>query len=156
MKIEITYEQAVQRHPEAVQQALAMLATSRSKFKNSPPESFQWSYSLCVRIDGPTNIYDLFKQASQPRKELTEDEAVQDVVSRTHCVLQCRQGNGGHYCSKPIPPPQEYIDQQRNGIQTSRAERARYAALPPAFQSRETEELLRQLRRSPGFMEVRL
>jgi hypothetical protein len=154
--LKIPYEEALQNHPEAVQEALASLRKGKSKHRNEPPENFAWGYYWCVVIEsGVGSIRDVLSGAmSRATQDMSIDAQVQDYGRRCHVHLQLEK-NRAYGRSERLPTPQRFLDSYRQNLEERALEQARVDALSPEERQRETEAILQQLRK-PGFIEIRI
>lgn len=156
--LEIPYEEALRNHPEAVLEALTSVRKGKSKHRNDPPETFTWGYFWCVVIEnGVGSLADVLsgKAALKRVQEeaLSIDEQVLDYARRCHVSLQLEKSRA-YGRSERLETPKSFLDDYRRGLEEKAREQARIAALSPEERQRETEEILQQLRKDPGFMEI--
>jgi len=103
---QLSYEEAVERHPEQVQAIITKLRKSRSKSKGTAPEAMKWSYECSVTIEGSGRL-DQVLSASQRIKSMSTEEQIADEVRRTHTALSGSAGRWGWSESVPNPPEVE-------------------------------------------------
>ena len=99
---DLTYEEARERHPQAVEAIIWRLRRSRSMARLLPAFELQWTYECCLRVDGPINW------------EQSQEDRLWDEVSRTGTSLQAR---GGRWKGvEVIPNPPEVVGMVRERI----------------------------------------
>lgn len=104
----LTYEEALAKHPEEVSRVIKDLRSSRSKHRLAAPETLVWSYQTCVECES-FSFRDLVEGKVSPRKVLnTAEELAQDQTNRTLTSL-CAEI--GRMCvGERVPnPPEVYI-----------------------------------------------
>lgn len=129
MKIEITYEQALERHPEETAKIIAAFRKSRSKHKTSDPSTWLWVYSYCVRVNS-MSFSDLLsgKQSNElDRYTASIEDLVADQVSRTSTLLQAECGK--MFAGEGVANPPEIADRARVRFEKDKKEYARFLAL---------------------------
>jgi hypothetical protein len=155
--LEIDYKTAKKRYPNEVQEVIKKVRSGKSKNKNTDPELWAWGFSWSIQIGG-INGGDFakmiagqmdFPKAAEPK---TADEEVADEAGRSIVYLAAKVGNARCSSNTRIDYPDEIANQVRESIEKRNAEKARFNALSPGEQARETNDLLRQLSRSPGFV----
>jgi hypothetical protein len=149
---DLSYEEALKRHPEEVAEIITKLRSGKSKSRNVAPEALVWSYQGSVRVEGSGTLAQVFAAASKPRAVMSLDAKVADQLRRTSVGLHASVGRWYGYVELPVPPP-EVEESARAGFVKEAAEQTRIAALTPAERQQEIAELLGQLRKSSGFME---
>jgi len=150
---ELPYEEALSRHPEGVAEILRKLRAGKSKSRNAAPETFTWSYQGCVEVTGSGSLATVLANHMKPAPVMSLDEKVADQLSRTRVSLCGTVGRwAGHADVSTMPAEVEAY--ARKGFEKEAAEEARLAALTPAQRKAEVEDLLKQLRKSPGFFEL--
>jgi hypothetical protein len=159
MKVcDITYAEALKRHPAEVKMICTRLARGKSKNKTAKPETLAWSYECAVRIEGSGTFADLLSgkmDADAARRDaMSLDAKVADEVRRTHTSLQASIGRWAD--SQKVQNPPEVEANIRRRLETQAREQAEFDALPEEEQERQREELLGQLRGTPGFVELHL
>jgi hypothetical protein len=161
MDVPITVEHAQRWHPEAVLSIMAKLRLGKSKQRGRSPEELTWKYSWCIECRGYTlgEILGGGREGLLPcepdEDSMSEDDAVQDRVRRTHVGLQASRGHW--WAAEQLPKvPSMIADLHRKAIREKRAEKARYDALPEAEKERQFQEALGALRGTPGFIELRV
>lgn len=152
----ITYEEALARHPNEVEEFILSLRRGKSKARLLPAPMLEWSYDTCVRIEGSGSLADILSEATSPKNriKLTIDEQVADEVRRTRTALKASHGRWSRYASVPNPP--EVATEIRARLEEHARERNRFDSLSPEEQSAERDELLHQLSGSPGFIVVQV
>ena len=147
MKLPLSYEDALAKHPDEVAEVIAQMRKSRSKFRNSDPSAWKWSYDWGERIEGGAmSAADLFKP-QKPKPVLSLEERVEDCLRRCEVNL-C--GNGGY-----APVSSDVIREvTTKRYQDEIAEEHRVAGLSQEERDEETREALAFLRgpRNKGFM----
>jgi len=159
MKTIIDYNTALERHPNAVEAIREKIIEGTSKDKNTSLEDFEWSYDYCIQCQAYniTQVFDGTAQRdSQLKGEMSEDERVNDEVSRTHVALMATfkrcyaRTSLSNYC------PPEIENQYREGVQKDMAEKARISNLSPEERQAETNAILAELGMDPDFIGIQL
>lgn len=150
MDIKMGYETLLARHPEAVEQAVAKLRKSRSKYRNADPATLSWRYSWGV-VCKSYSAADLFngkaRAADERHRAMTIEERINDEARRSRVTLGVSTG----YYSDPLEVvPPEIMNRIRADYLKEQEDEARVAALTPEQREKEVEGLLRQLQ-GPGF-----
>lgn len=97
VKLEISYHQALERHPQAVTEIILQLAKSRSKERGTTPENLTWLYEWCVE----------YNVVGVPETKSLED--------RTYCSLSARKGRWVGYGTMTLQPvPTEVMTYMRD------------------------------------------
>lgn len=155
---DLTYEEAVARHPNEVDAIVKSLRRGKSVHRLCDPRELSWSYGCCVMIKGSGTFVDMIsgKVAADVAREraLPIEERVQDQVSRTTTALEARRGRW--YGGEVVPNPPEVAESARAGLEKEAQERARVAALTPSQREQEIRDALEKLGRSPGFMVMQI
>jgi len=161
MQIDITYKEAKKRYPVHVKEALARVAKSKNKYKHTHPELMHWCFDWCVRLEGGINGGDFLKMVAgekpfpEHKKPSSEDAEADDYFRRATITLAVRLGNTTYTSAgKVTDQPKEIGDFIRKSFRDDAAEAARIAKLTPEEREAESNEILGQLRRSPGFVEM--
>lgn len=156
MNIPVTYQEALDKHPEAVQNALEQLRKSRSKYRFESPENLSWFYSIFVEIKGMT-FSEVVSSLGKPRPQLSPEEELNDLLKRTHCCLICIPNKSSiSYGQTNVPPPQSYVERNRQTFIENHQERLRFESLPKQQQDAEVQSLLKQLSGNKGFMKIKI
>jgi hypothetical protein len=155
MKIcDITYEEALKRHPTEVALIVKRLRKGKSKLRENDPASFTWEYTRCVECPDGLTLAEIFSEQgdsrSRRRNTVTLEAAVADEISRSHCALYLRAPRVG--IGERVSAPPELEPQVREGFERQAREQARVNAMSPKQRQAEIEGLLSQLGRDPGFM----
>lgn len=154
MELPVDYATALELYPEAVAEAVAMLRKSRSKHRKADPVTLKWKYWWCVEIRAYTftELLDgTAQERGKDRHEMTLDERVADEVKRSHVSVVVANNYHGKLGTVP-DVIRELIEEGHKG---NMAEEARVAAMSDEEREARTQEVLQQLRGSPGFMEFR-
>lgn len=159
--LEIGYKTAKKRYPKEVEEVTKKVRAGKSKHRNSDPNLWAWGFSWGVRIEGAIGGGDFMKmitgemefpKAEEPK---TADEEVADYARRAMVRLAAKvNGKAETGSTKQIEFPDEIGEMLRKDFKKQAAEKARFDALTPEEQQRETNGILRQLGRSPGFMAI--
>lgn len=157
MKIsDISYEEALRRHPKEVAGVVAKLRAGKSKSKGEDPANLGWSYECCVRIEsGGMTLAEVFggeaERRERIRRETPLEDQVVDQLRRTTVWISARIGKWIGRSEALEAPPPELETNVRANLQARDAEQARVDALSPEERKQEVERLLKQLGRDPGF-----
>ena len=158
MWLEINYKTAQKRYPKEVQEIIEKVRTSRSKNKNVSPELWAWGFSWCVRIEGMIGGNDFaqmiagLKEFPKEKEPKSADEEVKDYARRAIVHLAGKISRAEWSSTDPVKFPDEIAQMIRKDFEKQQAEQARVDALSPEERDRETNEILRQLSGSPGFV----
>lgn len=159
----VAFEEIKNRYPQHVKEVIAKIRKSRGKHKNDAPETFKWGFTFSVRIEGGimgTDFMQMIAGAKPFPKEKefkSEDSYVADFARRAMVFVGATKNTKTIWASQEkIELPREIEEDVRKQRQEELAEKARITALTPEERDRETNEALRQLRRSPGFVEMRI
>ncbi len=119
-------------------------------------DEYHLGYSVSVQINGGCSFQEMLDSISRPRHpEPSMEERIQDEISRTHVYLTASLGRS-HIHTPVRPVPQTVVSKIREGAQRDYEERARVSRMSPEQRDREIQEALRQLRGSPGFVEMNI
>lgn len=99
---EVPYETLLRDHPVQVQEAIQNLRTSRSKFRNDPPESFKWGYDWCVLIEGSGTLAQMLARVPEPEPSIDERVERHRVACRVKLVMQKKTSR---FISEPLSLP---------------------------------------------------
>jgi hypothetical protein len=160
MWLEIDYKTAKKRYPKEVEDVTKKVRAGKSKHRNSDPNLWAWGFSWCVQIEGAIGGQDFLKMITGekefPKDEEPEtaDEEVADYARRAMVHLAAKIGKTQWGSTKQIEFPNEIGNRIRTQFEKDKAEQARVDALSPEERERETNDILRQLSRSPGFMAI--
>lgn len=158
--LEIAYKTAKKRYPKEVDEVVKKVKSGKSKHRNSNPNLWAWGFSWCVMIEGAINGADFMKMIAgekefpKSEKEKPIEAEVKDYARRATVHLGAKIGKTEWGSPNPIKFPEEIAEMLRKDRKEQDAEKARFNALSPEEQNRETNELLRQASRSPGFMAI--
>ena len=95
MKHEVPYAVLLERHPEAVAEALRELRRSRSKFRNDPPETLKWYYTWGIEIPhGP-----------HPWGKAAFEDRLKETLSRVHSSVAVFTKGMAYHGSLTEQPP---------------------------------------------------
>ena len=97
MKIcNVTYDDALKHHPEQVFWIIQKLRSGKSKWKGSPGEKISWHYEVSIEV----KAYSFGQLLSGAHHHddvsfdsLSENEKLQDVISRMHVALAAKTDN---------------------------------------------------------------
>lgn len=158
--LEIDYKTTKKRYPKEVEEITKKVRAGKSKHRNSDPNLWAWGFSWCVRIEGSINGSDFMKmvvgEKEFPKEEepKTANEEIKDYARRATVHLAAKIGKTEWCSEKPIKFPDEIGKGIRDQFEKDKVEKVRIDALSPEERDRETNEILRQLSRSPGFMAI--
>ena len=153
MNQSLTYQQALERHPEQVADVLRQVRKGRSKTKNADPSTWTWSYDWCVEIHGSFSFEDLLsgkqEEERQVRLSRSLEERVNGLIRDSHVALR------GHTGSSDVPS-EVLREHYTETVTAEMAEEARAAAMSPEQRHQEAQEALRYLMgpRNKGFMAI--
>lgn len=165
MQIEITYKESISQFPEAVQELKDKLESGTSKQKGTDPSEFHYSITWWQRAEGGSFL-DMIK-SSQKRSEKIEamsDEELYDVDRRVSEVLpkifsislvaSIGRWHSAISIAEDGDPPQIVIDWYRRGEEKAIDQEKKNAAMSEEEREEERQDLLGQLRGTPGFVEI--
>jgi hypothetical protein len=156
MKTPIAYEVILQRYPESVNKIMQKLQKGKSKEKNSKPEEFEWCFDCSV--EGRAYQFNdiLNAQADRAKEDaMTIEQKLKDYASRCHVYISASKGRWWGSDNTRITIPPEIIEAQRKQYEADQKEKTRIANLTPEQKDSEIEQLLKRLRGTPGFIEIR-
>ncbi len=157
MKTTITYQLALERHPDHVANVLAQLQNGKSKEKGTAPESFEWSYLTAERIEGDCSFQGMINRIKNPPPPPTLQQRIQNRLKNITTYLHAKKGHWQGYCEQPLETlPPEVIQQVTDTETKAEANHLYFESLTPAQRQAETEEILKELRKDKGLMEIRL
>ena len=157
MKITLSYQEALAKHPEAVAQVLAKQASSRGKLRNTAPEQLPWSYSHSLVVQGRAfSLTDLQAGVGIKRPELTAAERLGERLANISACLCVESGRTYWSASHFSVIPEEIVDLYRRDFAKEEAETARFNALPLQERQAETNRLLTSLGASPSFVALKV
>lgn len=151
MEIVIPYKTMLERHPMHVDEVVANMRASKSKFRNLDPAEMEWGYAYCQRIRAANPF------ARRQKDTRDEEQTYLDEIASYSVMIFARpkqRRQSMFYADSAISVPKEIQDEVRAGVHEQFVERARLAALSPEERQAEIDDLLGQLRGTPGFMEV--
>jgi hypothetical protein len=160
MWLEIDYKTAKKRYPKEVAEVIKKVRAGKSKHRNSDPNLWAWGFSWCVMIEGGISGHDFAKMIAgekpfpEAEKEKPIEAEVKDYARRATVHLSAKIGKTQWGSPDSIKFPEEIAEMIRKDRKERNAEKARFNALSPEEQDRETNELLRQASRSPGFVAI--
>jgi hypothetical protein len=147
MKIPLTYEEATERYPDLVdtlmEQFRADEGKSKTKVLKGGPETIEWYIDYGVRI-GPNS--------QREREQLGLTAWCDKNIKASFSGTVNRYWHGG---IKFEETPQEILDAYKESERIRGEEQRRIAALSPKERLAEMNAALRELRGTPGFVEIR-
>jgi hypothetical protein len=153
----VLYEVALGRHPNEVAAIMAKLRHGKSRERLASPDTLEWYYECCLRVDG-LSIQDIVsgKAAEKSAQEKTRafEEQVADRIQRTGTCLHAKKGRW--WAGELVPNPPEVEAMARREVRQRIDEQAAYDALPPEEKERQFQECLRELSKDPGFMALQV
>lgn len=158
MKIDITFEQALERHPKAVEQVIKKLRSGKSKHKDDDPSTLNWHYSYGIAVQGYSFAEVLAgkPQEDQSKEPDTAEGIVEDQLNRVAgLVLTADKGRwwaGGVQLGDYRPP--EMKEQFLKHAQEQLDEKNRVNQLTDEEREAELQECLAELSKSSGFMAI--
>jgi hypothetical protein len=156
MKIPIAFQIVSSRYPNQLLEIHSKLKNSKSKEKNVPLEEWNWNFDYCVRItNGCFKLSDIFNKGVVPKHQ-TPQEIYADRLNNTFCSITASKGRAWLQSSTLAELPQEIKDSWAKQKEDSIKEQKRVDSLTPNQKQEEINCLLKQLRKSPGFMEIKL
>ena len=159
--IELSYEEARRQYPDKVDEVMTKLRKGKSRHRDAAPEELEWSIEYGVLVPGQLVTFaDLIvgrvEDPRERRSRMSLDERVEEIVQGVTAYLRGKIGRFIAFSSQIEGCPEEVRAAIRRGVEEDIAEEARVAALSPEERQAEAEEALRQLRKMPGFMEIRI
>jgi len=163
MYVQIGYKKAKERYPGLMDEVMEKIRKGKSRHKKDRPCEFVWGISWCVSVEGFSGTE--FKEMIEGKRPLpngeedpkTEEEAVEDYKHRCEASLQASAGRASWCSTSRIPDfPQEIADFVRRDFRSEKDEEARWNAMPAGKRDEELGKILGDLRKSPGFIELRM
>ena len=148
--LKITHEYITNNYPEAYEQILKNKFKSRSKYKNVAPEDCEWFIWWGVQINS-YSFKDILN-GNHLNKQKEENKIISD--------FRAKYSRSAYWHSDTLNKTpsilQQHIDKMNKEYKEQQeTERKRVASLTPEEKGKETEELLKNLRKSKGFMEIK-
>jgi hypothetical protein len=144
--INISYAEAVREFPDAIKDVLKQIKPTSQAAKKKPEElkwTIQWGETIKASSFGGIAPYD--------KLNTIEDKlAFRLSQCSSYLYATCK----ANYCVALPVNPKKLIEKLREHIEKETAERKRVESLTPEQCQAETEDLLKQLRGQPGFLEV--
>ena len=138
-----TYPSILKNYPNEVAEVMSNLRKGKSKHKCAKESDLVWSYSWVTRIEGGGFLL----------SDLLNGKKQVNIETATVCG---KIGRWQGYSSLCNPLPKEVVDYIAK-LASDAAEKQRISdARSPEEKKAYMESLLKQLRRSPGFMEFKL
>jgi hypothetical protein len=148
---DISYEEALKRHPTEVGMLIAKLRKGKSKERNAPVEDLRWHYECCVMVKGHSLGEMLAGKSLDDRAHLvTVEDQVADRVRNTRSTLQATLRRWRD--TMPVPNPPEVGTQARASFEKEFQERATYDGLSEKEKRRQLEDNIKEASKMPGFM----
>lgn len=157
MKLDITYERALEAWPNLVDEVVHKLRQGKSKQRNASPSDMKWSLEWAQMIPGGGfNLTDIISgRVPRPAPKPETAEGRWEQV-RQNIGASLAGSIGRWWWSVKIQEvPEEIRNQYITKYEEDIAEEHRVAGLTDEERDAETEALLNQLR-GPGFMELRI
>lgn len=159
MEIRAEYDALKARYPEHVAEVERSIRKGKSKHRSDPFESFEWMFNFGVIINQSYSLADVIagKNTADLEAEaaMSETEKIADYASRCRVGIQASKGRGRWFSEQQLPEtPEEVLGPYREQLRKEAAEQARIASLSPEQLQDEREAILRELRKSRGFIEV--
>lgn len=164
MRININYETAKERHPEAVEQIVKKLRSGKSKHKDDEPSTLNWHYSYCIAVKGYSGTEFIEKvltpmaQGKEPEHEPKPETVEEMVAERLSAVRISLSADKGRWWASGVNledyRPLEMIDEFKKQAQEQLDEQHRVDNLTEEEKQAEFEEALKQLQGSPGFIGI--
>jgi hypothetical protein len=148
---EISFEYAMKHHPKEVkklqEEAAKKLKKSKAKNKGTDISELLWYYDTWYEAASST-LADLFsKKASKP---MSFEEEFQDSCKKTGVDLCCTM-KGAYAKEKLSVLPEKIVNNIKEDLQKSWAEKERFDSLTPEQQQKEEEDILKELSKYSGF-----
>jgi len=153
MQTNISYADALQNHPEQVQQIIQKLRNSSSKEKNTPPENLKWFYTSYVQIF-PLTLDQVFQNTQHPPTPPSVEQQMADFNKNCHVVLSASKGHWYASSDKLPTIPNEILEPQHNHYKEMEQDRIRFENLSPEKKEEEVKETLRQLGFDPSSIAI--
>ncbi len=159
MKIQISYQNALNKFPDQVKYIFNKIKKGKSKHKNDLPETFEYFISWCVRIErGCYSFQDILggkpEQDKQFEDSLSEDELIKDYEKRCSVTLYVSKGKGWWESDLLSFVPQEILDSYKLSIQEQNKEKLRYSLLSEEEKQKELNDALSVLNGGTGFFQL--
>jgi len=169
MQTSLDYKSALARYPDHVASVMAKLRKGKSKHKSAKPEELKWFINWCVivqAIQGSSLADFLNSSGSRDRDSEPQSEAefIERAKGRTKCSLFAKAKSGSSWfggsiydceATKPGILPKEIEDLERKSYRKQKKDDERRAAMSVEEKDEETNRLIGELRKSPGFCEIR-
>jgi hypothetical protein len=162
MFVELTHQEANRRHPKEYRDLIEQKRNSKAAGAQQEFEKFKIGYDIAVRIAVRVEGHSLggmLAQLGQPRQEKTISEKLADYRKNASVCLTANYKTF-RLDVKLDPVPEQLVIEEGKRLAEEelkqKQESERFNALTPEQQQAETEEILNELRKDPGFKELRI
>ena len=159
MKINITKEIVKKDFPDIYKEFQEKKKKSKAKSSSVSLDKFEFSFGIAEKIQGDT-LNEVFsgKTLKDKKKEIerTVKEHLQERLKNVFVWIEASSGRYQLISDTLKEIPEQVGDQYRKSIQEQENEKKRVEALTPEKRNEETEKLLNELRKDPGFFEMHI
>jgi hypothetical protein len=145
-EIKTNLEEIKKRYPEQLKELEQQLNKSKSKHKNDDLSSFEFFFYWCSIIQGNSYSFaDLINGvANNTRQEPT-------VINNFSIKMKKQRAS---FYSSQINEPEEFKKMRQEDEKQKKEEQQRFNKLTEEEKNKEREDLLNQLRKNSGFVEL--
>jgi hypothetical protein len=158
MELQTTYKEVSELYPETIKHLEKEKMRSKAKNAKEPLSKFKFVYDWCVRIQA-SSLADIMSGKAHAeageRRKMTLQQRVDDKMSRISVTVRVALGHT-RYCSELKSVPPAIIEQCRRDFEEQIAEEKRIDSLTPEQREAETQAILEELRKNPGFTEIQV
>lgn len=157
MKINITEGTVKKDFPNIYKEFREKKKKSKAKGSHVPLSEFEFSFEIAEKIQG-CSLNDVLsgKVLKDKREEMTVEERLRKQLKNVFVQIQASYGRYQLRSEVLEEIPEQVEDGYRKSIQEQEEERKRVEALTPEERDKETQVLLRELRKYPGFLEMHI
>jgi len=156
MNLILTFEQAQEQFPEAIQDIENQRKAGKSKNKSIPLSELKWSIDWCV-TGRSYSFQEVLQKATEekPPEPATFEEYWEGKKGCYGVSLRAHLRQSSWY-SHLKEVPHQIIDLVQKSWEEDQTENARIDALTPEEFDKETQDLIDELSGNPGFVQVNI
>jgi len=159
MRINVTEETIKNDFPDTYKEFQEKKKKSKAKGALVPLNKFKFSFEVTERIQG-CNFSDILsgKALKDQKKEVerTVEERLQERLKNVFVYIKASFGQYYSLSSALKEIPKQIENNYKSMLQEQENEKKRVESLTPEERSKETERLLKELRKNPGFFEMHI
>lgn len=156
MTIKTTYQNVKENYPEALQELESKLRKGKSKYKNSPIDEFEYSFSVAEQVKSMSGL-DLVNMLNNGVEEEEKEETIEEIVNRrvsnSFASINMKTPTSVYNESIDEIPP-EVKDSYIESEEESRKEQERLDNMTPEERREHEQELIDQLSSMGGFFGI--